>query len=489
MNGFEKNVGIMSKKPKGVIGKVIKVVNESENIEISENFEVKKEISRIENSFDTGIRIFMNTVEHNFRLSFQRLCNKIDYNTWLQYSTRQNKAKNKMFYEKMLKIFKSKIRDYFFVFTRKLSTKSLNGIRIMVATLEKYHKKQEFFNLLKRCKVISPLQKSRVKCGLLLLTITNSKVFSRLKSSVFITFLRKKTQKTKTEALCFTFTKIMKLKLAIHYNQIFNYFDIIKQNAVKNLALILIKKDEKNRFLGLIKYFFIFKACSSSNNSEDSKKSSDVTQRPKYNLKIISALDDSDNAKTVDFLNSPTEKNIFDEHSPRGASKKMSFSKPKLRTLSKQSATEKNKLKEKNKSLKKFTSYADEIKARQQKNKFLRIGSAKSKDNEGEKSPVYTPKTQNPTEYVKLQIAFKIIEDKVKLKYYQFLSLLKLKKSEFFSTNSSEHFEKLGKFEKLEKSPIFSETWKYRLYNLGINKLTALTKRRLKLNVLNRLFY
>lgn len=181
MNGFEKNVGIMSKKPKGVIGKVIKVVNESENIEISENFEVKKEISRIENSFDTGIRIFMNTVEHNFRLSFQRLCNKIDYNTWLQYSTRQNKENNKNFYEKMLKIFKSKIRDYFFVFTRKLSTKSLNGIRIMVAALEKYHKKQEFFNLLKKSRVISPLQKSRVKCGLLLLTITNSKVFFQIK--------------------------------------------------------------------------------------------------------------------------------------------------------------------------------------------------------------------------------------------------------------------------------------------------------------------
>lgn len=505
VSGYGKTIGVMCNNPKGAIGKVIKSNNSFEDIEIfnstDEEF-VKSPKSANENPFgygpvdshmETGIRIFSDTITKSIRLTFHRLAGKIDYNTWLsRYENVYTEPSVRAFWGKIVPVFTTRLEWYFSGFKHLYSNKTYKVLTQMMTNFTKKAEKDWICIWKKNTMIRTPIQKNNLRCAILILNVANTKLLSKTQSSVFITLLRYKPIKPRNEFLVKVMLGIYKNKMEIFFSYILWYFTELKVEAVKSILVMKIRKEEKIKCIRLMRCFALFKPVVSSSGSYDSKKSSEFSNtssslRSRYNLKISS---EGEIPKSMEFVNSPTlEKNLSTDQSPKTQLKQLLskgveklFSKNiKPRNSSKPQVFEKIKNPEqKAKPIKKGSQYAEEIKTRQVKNKLLKLSSPVIKSYDREKSPKTPSILLNTRISSKFTHVFALFQVKIKQKYQMVFSMLKVKKSVISFSFAPDRSELL---------PVVApEIWKLKVYNLGLNKLAILTKKRLRKCGFSQLF-
>ncbi|OMJ90335.1 hypothetical protein SteCoe_7363 [Stentor coeruleus] len=502
VSGYGKNIGIMCSNPKGPIGKVIKSNNSFEEIEVFNNEEfIKSPKSSNDNCFygqvdsyiETGIRIFSDTMTKSIRLTFHRLAGKIDYNTWLsRYENVYTEPSIRVFWGKIIPIFRRRIEWYFLGFKHLYSNKTYKILKQMIMNFTKKNEKDLICMWKKNIMIRTPIQKNNLRCAVLILNVAYGKLLRKTQSQIFINLLRYKRIKPRNEFLNKVVQRIYKNKMKIFFSYILWYFGEMKVEAMKSILLMKIRKEEKIKWVRLMKCFALFKPTVSSSGSYDSKKSSEFSNtssslRSRYNLKINS---EGEIVKGMEFIKSPTlEKNLSSDQSPKTQLKqllskgveKLFAKNSKPRNSSKPQVFEKIKNPEqKAKSIKKGSQYAEEIKSRQVKNKLLKLSSPVVKSYDKEKSlktPLILLNTRVSSKFTHI---FALIQVKIIQQYQMVFPLLKIKKS-FISFSFAP--------DRSELLPVVApEIWKLKVYNLGVNKLTLLTKKRLRKNGFSQLF-
>ncbi|OMJ87825.1 hypothetical protein SteCoe_10389 [Stentor coeruleus] len=505
VSGYGKSVGIICSNPKGPIGKVIKSNNSFEEIEIFDSIDeefIKSPKSTNENclvygnvdsNIETGISIFTDTLTKNIRLTFHRLAGKIDYNTWLsRFENVYTESSVRTFWEKIVPVFSTRLGWYFSGFKHLYSNKTYKILMKMMINFTKNAEKDWICMWRKNTRIRTPIQKNNLRCAILILNVANNKLLSKTQSSVFINLFRYKPIKPRNEFLVEVMKKIYKNKIEIFFSYFLWYVWELKVEAVKSILIMRIRKEEKIKCIRLMRCFALFKPVISSNGSYDSKKSSEFSNtssslRSRYNLKISS---EGEIPKGMEFVNSPVmEKNLSTDQSPKTNLKQLLskgveklFAKNiKPRNSSKPQVFEKIKNSEqKAKNVKKGYQYAEEIKTRQVKSKLLKLSSPIIKSYDREKSPKTPSILLNTKISSKFTQVFALIQMKIKQQYQMVFPLLKIKKSVISFSFAPDRSELL---------PIVApEIWKLKVYILGINKLTLLTKKRLRKCGLSQLF-
>ena len=486
VSGYGKNIGIVCANPNGSLGKVIKIVNESEDIEIPDdiNEERKNTVLSIDNNLELGLRIIANTINQFIRLNFHKLANKIDYKIW-NPEKKDSENSDKAIYMLVDILVRLRIQIqsiYFNKLIRIYSKQSTRSSNIIFKVLLIYHQRYFYAELKRKCRILTAFQKNNIKFGLRMLGVLTNKILKNKKSSAFIQFLLLKPKISKINALSGTLNAIYKHKICKHFQHIFNYIDDKRQKSIQIVLIRLALRKERDHYIKLMSFFGKMKYCLSNNGSNDSKKSSEYSNssQQKINYKLSIPLQLEKLERNSELASSPrVEKTSQGDVSPRIV-KKPSVKEIRMpRNKSKGNNIEKSKNSEiKFKQPKK--GIAEEIKSRQIKNKLLKFSSMNSKETEWEKSPTKFPSSPIKIQYKLYKVA-DILEVRIKTLYKSFLDALKGKKINLLFTFAPEKSELLF--------PVAApEIWKLKVYNLGINKLNTMIKKRIRNGIFAYLF-
>lgn len=501
VSGYGKNIGFMCNDSRGFVGKVIKkkkFLDDVRDIKYEEG-EVfirnlkssnghAKEGEKDDYRKKTGVIRLFDAINKELRLSFIRIAGKINYKAWLLGNNNASLSINSIsFMNKLGLVIKNKLKLYFSAFQGVFPTKNTKILTNLTKNLTKFLDFNTFKIWKSNCKAKNPYQKSSLRFAVLLLNSANSKLLLKTKSSVFILLIRYKPDKLRNKVILKRLQRIAKVKISIFFTYIFKYIDRLKLNALKSILLIKVIKEEKKRSIHLMKCFSMFKNSSSSSASYESKKSSEFSsnnsfRKLKLNLKMVSEGENS----LVDYdPSSMLNKNLSADQSPKttntfNKNRESQFSKTAQKTMTPRfQIPENSKSPEiKPKAINKISQNSEEIKSKQVKSRLLKL-SSQVKNSDREKSPKVSSIILNTRISTKFTRVFYIIQAKIKAQYQKIFPILKVKNPILSYSYTSDYS---------DIESITTESWKLKIFSLGLIKLQSLTKMQLKQLVFNHLF-
>ena len=491
VSGFERNVGIMCKSPKGAVGKVIKVAKESEDIQVPDNFIENREVfhGTVDRNVELGLQIFIELIDHKIRLTFQKLNNKIDYSVWNPEEKPSSEDIKKLI-QILQSVFQRQTLRVFKIFQKNSSSKTCESLSSIVRIFNNYQLYHSYAKFGKKCLRNNKIHQKNVKQGLLIMTIILRCMFLKSKSSTFINLLRFKKIRQGNTILKEVLTKILNSKMRIHIRHLMHVFNRYKMDLLADILILNIRKSELSRYKKLCACFQFMKHHDFSGlNSFDSQRSSEFLNLKSNRIKYSLTLSLPDKAallasRNADQIHSPYSSNRLVNQSPRSPQKKLNKKeqlKAGARANSKTRVIEKFKNPEiRTKLPSKASSTIDEIKARQAQQNLLRVSAIGFKGADWEKSyeKIESPTFAIAAREVKLRRALSIVEEKIQVNYHSVLQTLQ-------STLNPKPLNAQATFLAPSVSP---EMWKRKVFSIGISKISAMLKKRMRAKVLTYLF-
>lgn len=462
VSGVGKSIGIIGKNLSGPIGKVVKLVSETEDI-VSNEIKENKNNLYTNTNIDFGLSLLVDVIQSCIRLTFHRLNCQIAYNNSFKGCTDENISN---LVDKIQFLLNIKSRKYFKQLIWRFSSKSLKMFEKLESELLRLRNYKAFDYVKMKLKPVNLIEDHKLKSLALFTSMFYAKKVSKIKLSVIIQLLRfKTTAKSKIQYMTSAIYRVYKSSISRWYKEIFNYLASRKRFSASAWIFLFIKYEERHKWIILRRGFMKLKPQTSNRTSIDSKKSFDAqvnSKSAKYNIKIASPDDNPPNSAEM------PSSNIFeDQSSPRSTSKissKIKATKQVSKSPFKKTILDKSRLSEKKaKTVKK--NHHEETKVKKTKNSSLQIFIGKTKYIDGDKSPVSFNKSPIKL-HMQLLNLFNIIDEKVTDRYKIVFDILKQSCYNRDTLDIS--------------SGSISDIWKLKVYSLGVTKLNAMIKRRLK---------